>query len=788
MKSLFKKYTPAGGLNKVGKSKKYLDNSTGVEERVKDLLAQMTLEEKVAQLGSVFAGPLAEKGKFDLVKARKELKNGIGQISAPALNADLTPSGVAALTNDIQKFLRENTRLGIPAIMHEECLSGFRAKGATIFPQNIGMASTWEPGLMKRITTVIRRQMKAEGMHQGLAPMIDVTRDPRWGRVEESFGEDPYLVGQMAMAYVRGLQGDDIKQGIVATLKHFAGHGLPEGGLNCSPVHVGSRLFREVYLYPFEKAVKEAGTLSVMNAYHEIDGIPCAASKELLTGILRDEWGFDGLVVSDYFTIDQLMTNHHVARTKGEAAALALKAGLDVELPFTNCYGAPLLEAVKSGAVSIDLLDLSVSRVLAFKFRLEIFENPYVNAKAADKVFDTPDDRALALEAAHKSIILLKNAGNLLPLKKDIRTIAVIGPSADSQRNLLGDYTFASHSAFDVSRDDKTGSETVNWKEKSSTEAKVTSQRVVSVLEGIRAVVKKTTKVIYAKGCDVKGTSKDGFGGAVKAAKSADVAIIVVGDKSGLMPDNTSGEMRDRETLGLPGVQEELVHAVYETGTPVVLVLVNGRPYTMKWLAENIPAIVNAWEPGEEGGRAVADVLFGDYNPGGKLPNTFPLYEGQIPIYYAHKPSGRKKDPWTDYVEGNAQPLYEFGYGLSYTTFAFSNLIIAKDKVPASGTIIIKLDVKNTGKREGDEVAQLYINDVVASVTRPVKELKAFERISLKPGEKKTATFTIPADDLAFYDKNMKRRVEPGMFKVMVGNSSENILLEGEFEVTGKRR
>jgi beta-glucosidase len=770
----------------MSKTGKYRDSSFSPAERAKDLLAQMTLEEKVAQLGSVFSNALQENDKFSSAKGKKELKNGLGQLTAPAINEKLTPEGIAAFNNDVQKYLIEKTRLGIPAIVHEECLSGFRAKGATIFPQSIGTAGTWEPELMQRITTVIRKQMRAVGLHQGLAPMIDVTRDPRWGRCEESFGEDPYLAGEFAKAYVRGLQGNDIKKGIVATLKHFAGHGLPEGGLNCAPVHVGERLFREVYLYPFEQAVKEAGALSVMNAYHELDGIPCAASKELLTDILRGEWGFDGIVVSDYFAIDQIMTYHHAAATRGEAAAQALEAGLDMELPFTNCYGEPLLEAVKSGRVKKATLDLAVKRVLEFKFRLGIFDNPYVNTKLAVNMLDSAADRALALEAAHKAIILLKNEKNLLPLNKDVKTIAVIGPNADSQRNLLGDYTFASHDAFEVKKDDQTGQEAFNWKNKGFDERKVTSQKVVSILEGIKATVKKTTTILYARGCEVKGENKDGFKEAVKAAKAADVAVVVVGDKSGLMPDNTSGEMRDRETLCLPGVQEDLVRTIYETGTPVVLVLVNGRPYTMKWLAENIPAIVNAWEPGEEGGRAVADVLFGDVNPGGKLPNTFPLYEGQIPIFYAHKPSGRKKDVWTDYVEGSAKPLYEFGYGLSYTSFSFTNLKLTPAKVTAKGAVTVTFDVKNTGKRGGDEVAQVYINDIVASVTRPVKELKGFKRISLKAGEKQTVTIKIKAKNLAFYNRKMERKVEPGMFKVMVGNSSANILLEGEFEVTGR--
>jgi beta-glucosidase len=765
--------------------KTYRDSAATVEERVKDLLSQMTLEEKIAQLGSVFAPPLLENGKFAPDKAEKILKNGIGHISAPALTSGLPPQELAALTNDIQKYLLENTRLGIPAIVHEECLNGFRAKGATIFPQNIGLASTWEPDLVGRITSVIRRQMRATGMHQGLAPVLDVARDPRWGRVEETFGEDPYLVGRMGVAYVRGLQGDDIKQGIVATTKHFAGHGLPEGGLNCAPSHIPPRLFREVYLYPFEKAVKEGGVLSVMNAYHEIDGIPCGASEELLTDILRHEWGFDGVVVSDYFAIAQLVTTHKIAAQSGDAARLALKAGLDVELPFTNCYGEPLQKAVASGSVPVAVVDRAVSRILSLKFRLGLFENAYVNPAAAVKIIDTPEDRELALEAARKSIILLKNAGNLLPLNKDIRTIAVIGPNADSQRNLLGDYTFPAHSGYEIKRDEKTGNVELIWKDEDAREGRVATPKVVTILEGIRSAVKKNTKVLYTRGCEVKDALKDGFSEAVKIAKSADVAVVVVGDKSGLMPDNTSGEMRDRAMLGLPGVQEELVRAVYETGTPVVLVLVNGRPYTMKWLAEKIPAIINAWEPGEEGGRAVADVLFGDYNPGGKLPNSFPENEGQIPVYYAHKPSGRKSPLWGDYVDGSAKPTFKFGYGLSYTTFEFSDLTIKPARIPVDGEVIIKVNVENTGKRAGDEVVQLYINDTLASVTRPVKELKAFERIRLKAGEKKTVTFYLPADLLAFYNKKMERKVEPGVFKVMIGNSSANILLESEFEVIG---
>jgi beta-glucosidase len=759
------------------------DSAVTIKKKVKALLSKMTLEEKVAQLGSVMPTPLMVNGKFSLIKAKKILKHGIGHISAPAMISGLPLREVVTLINDIQKYLRENTRLGIPAIIHEECLNGFRAKGTTIFPQNIGLASTWEPELIGRITRVIRRQMRTAGMHQGLAPVLDVARDPRWGRVEETFGEDPYLIARMGVAYIKGLQGDDIKRGIVATTKHFAGHGLPESGLNCAPSHIPPRLFREVFLYPFEKAVKEAGVLSVMNAYHEIDGIPCGASEELLTHILRQEWGFDGVVVSDYFAIAQLETTHHIAADKVDAARLSLQAGLDVELPGINCYGEPLLKAVKSRAVPVALVNRAVARVLSLKFRLGLFENTDVNPEAAIKIIDTPNDRNLALEAAHKSIVLLKNEGNLLPLKKNIRSIAVIGPSANSQRNLLGDYTYPSHARFEIKTDKKTGQPQLIRKDKNRDKDKVDIPEVVTVLEGIKGTVGKNTKVLYAKGCEVKDTSTNGFSEAVKATKSADVAVVVCGDISGLMPDATSGEMRDRSELGLPGVQEELVKAVHATGTPVVLVLTNGRPYTLKWLAEKTPAIIVAWEPGEEGGRAVADVLFGDYNPGGKLPVSFPRNEGQIPTYYYHKPSGRKSAIWQDYVDGSADPLYEFGYGLSYTTFEFSDLIIRPKRVAKDGTVTIKVDVTNTGKRAGEEVVQLYINDVIASVTRPVKELKGFERIHLTPGEKKTVTFRIPAVDLAFYNRNMERKVEPGVFKVMIGRSSADIRQEDEFEV-----
>ena len=757
----------------------YRDASQSVDTRVKDLLSRMTLEEKISQLGSVWSTQVVEDGKFSPAKAERLMNDGIGQISRPAASTRLPAQEVAVLVNEIQRFLIENTRLGIPAIMHEECLNGLMARGATMFPQNIGLASTWEPSLVREITEVIRTQMRAAGLHQGLAPVLDVARDPRWGRVEETFGEDPYLVARMGVSYVKGLQGEDIRKGVIATPKHFAGYGLSEGGLNWAPSHIPPRLFREVYLYPFEKAIKEGGAFSIMNAYQEIDGVPCGASEELLTDILRGEWGFEGIVVSDYVAIDMLQAYHRVAPDKAGAAGLALTAGIDVELPGSDCYAGPLKEQIDKGLVSEELVDRAVSRILRLKLMLGLFENPYVEAGRTARVFDRPDHRKLALEAAQKSIVLLKNEGNLLPLKKKIATIAVIGPNADRWRNLLGDYTYPAsvesaatrRRAADMPQQDK------------DARADQISVPVASILEGIKAKVGADTEVLYAEGCEVNSASQDGFNEAIEAVQAADVAVVVVGGKSGSSLDCTSGESRDRAELCLPGVQEKLVKAVYDTGTPVVVILVNGRPYTLGWIADQIPGIIEAWLPGEEGGNAVADVLFGDYNPGGKLPVSFPERVGQVPVYYGHKRSGGRSQGWGDYVDGSASPAFEFGYGLSYTTFDFSDLRIEPNKVPLGGKLTVKVDVANTGKRAGEEVVQLYTNDRVASVTRPVRELKGFKRVSLEPGETKTVEFELPTELLAFYNKDMELVVEPGAFKVVVGRSFRDSALEGEFEV-----
>ena len=757
----------------------YRDPSKSIDSRTKDLISKMTLDEKIAQLGGIWSFEILEARKFSPKRAEPLLRHGIGQISRPGVATALPPNEMAAFINETQKFLQEKTRLGIPALVHEECLNGFMAREATIFPQIIGIASTWDPELVERMMAITRTQTRAAGVHQGLGPVLDVARDPRWGRVEETFGEDPYLIARMGTAYVKGLQGNDMKKGVAATLKHFVGYGLPEGGLNWAPAHIPPRMLREVYLYPFKEAIEKGGALSVMNAYHEIDGIPCGASTELLTDVLRQEWGFEGIVVSDYFTIDNLQSYHRIAPDKANAASIALTAGIDIELPKYDYYAQPLKEQVKKGVVSEKLIDRAVSRILRLKFMLGLFEDTYVNPEDTARIFDMPDHRKLALEAAQKSLVLLKNEGNILPLDKNIKTIAVIGPNADSQRNLLGDYTYAAHIGLTVMTTSALDATLLGVDAKPDQ----MTVPVVTILEGIKARVSPKTKVLYAKGCEVSDMSKDGFEEATKAAQQADLAVVVIGGKSGLAPDCTCGEMRDSAELLLPGVQEDLVKAIYETGTATILILVDGRPLALGWIVEKIPAIIEAWLPGEEGGNAVADALFGNYNPSGKLPISFPEKVGQVPVYYSHKPSGARSQLWGDYVDASTRPTFEFGYGLSYTTFKLSKLTIEPKRVPLTGKISIKVDIENTGNRSGEEIVQLYINDVVASITRPVKELKGFKRIALEPGETKTVEFELPIETLGFYDKDMKLTVEPGMFKVMVGRSSKDISQKGEFEV-----
>jgi beta-glucosidase len=770
----------------------YHNSERSTEARIVNLLSLMTLQEKVAQLGSFWSFQVLKESvegatsMLDLQKAKTLMEHGIGQVTRIGGATNLTPAQGARFANEIQRYLTTETRLGIPAIIHEECCSGYMARNATCFPQIIGLASTWEPDLAEALAAVVRKQMRAGGAHQGLSPLLDIARDARWGRTEETFGEDPVLTATMGVSFVRGLQGDDWHEGIVATAKHFVGYGRSMGGLNWAPPHIPPRELRDVYLYPFEAAVKEAGLQSVMNAYNELDGVPCTASRELLTDILVDEWGFDGVVVSDYFAIEQLQSFHKISTSKGHSAQMALEAGLDVELPDTDCYGDALIDAVHKGEINEALIDRSVMRVLRHKFLLGLFENPYVDAKAAIKVFDTPEQRGLARTIAQKSMVLLKNEGNLLPLSKDLQRIAVIGPQANNVRHLLGDYAYPCHieSLLEMTQ----GGENVFDIPVSGTPVNLVENFVPiePILAGVRAAVSNHTYIDYAKGCEVTGSDSSGFDEAVAAAAAANVALLFVGGKSGLTDSCTSGEARDRHEINLPGMQQQLVEAVVAAGSPVVVVLINGRPLSISWIDEHVPAILEAWLPGEEGAAAVADVLFGNVSPGGKLPMSFPRDVGQIPVYYSHKPSGGKSHWKETYVNLSNKPLYPFGFGLSYTTFAINNLRQSRVSIAPGESVEISVDVTNTGELAGDEVVQLYVHDEVAALTRPTQELKGFCRVSLGPGEQRTITFTLEANLLGYTGLDMVTILEPGAFKIMIGNASNNILLTGSIGVSGE--
>ena len=744
---------------------------------VKNLLNKMSLEEKVTQLVSISIEELVEGRKISAEKMRSLLRHGVGEITRLAgSRLRFSPREVARMYNEIQRFLVRETRLGIPAIVHEEGLVGLMAPTATVFPIPLALASSWDPDLVHRVATAIREQSMVIGSRQILAPVLDLCREPRWGRCEETYGEDPYLVASMGVAYIKGLQGDDIRQGVVATAKHFAGHGVPEGGRNTAPVHVGEREFRETHLYPFEAAVKEAKVLSVMAAYHEIDGVPCHANKWLLTEVLRNEWGFEGMVVSDYFAVKQLNEIHKVARTCLEAALRAIDAGVDVELPHAECY-PHLIEAVKKGLIDEEVINRAVERVLKIKYALGLFDNPYVDEARVPEKLDSDRYRELAREAARRSIVLLKNSG-VLPITRDVKTIAVVGPNADDPWAMLGDYHYDSHvGAF------------AGWY------GKELSVDVVTVLEGIKRVAgARGVNVLYAKGCDVHSTDTSGFGQALDVAKKADVVVAVMGDRSGLFNTKmfTSGEGVDRASLRLPGVQEELIKELAGLGKPVVLVLINGRPLALSGVADQVSAIVEAWRPGEEGGAAIAEVLFGDYNPGGCLPVSLPYDVGQVPVYYSRKPGGLRHER---YVEYPFKPLFPFGYGLSYTKFTYEQLSVEPSEVRSTeDTIRVSVRVRNIGERTGDDVVQLYISRSYASVTRPLKELKGFKRITLRPGEAEEVVFEVPLELLAYYDRNMKLVVEPGEYEVMIGRNAEEVVLKervsvvGDVKVFGSRR
>jgi beta-xylosidase len=765
----------------------YRDPARPTAERAEDLLGRMSLDEKLAQLGCAWSTELVEDEAFSERRARERLGHGIGQITRIGAATGLRPAESAAFANRIQRFLREETRLGIPALVHEESTAGFCARDADAFPQAIGLAATFDPAAVERMGRVIREQMRAVGARLTLAPVLDVARDPRWGRTEETYGECPYLAARLGVAYVRGVQGDDLTRGVAATGKHFLGYGLSEGGLNHAPAHIGPRELREVFAAPFGAAIREAGLACVMNAYNEVDGLPCGGSRAILEDLLRGELGFEGLVVADYFTILLLIAHHRVAADKGDAAERALRAGLDAELPALDCYGAPLRERIETGAVPVALVDRSVRRVLALKLALGLFERPLVDEAEAGAAYQTPATRALARELAVRSLVLLRNEGPLLPLDPGIRRLAVIGPAADDVRLLQGDYHYPAHAEIVYARAGGP-SGILPRSEGVAFAPGPYFPPMVSLLEGLRAALAPGGEVIHARGCGVTGEDRSGFEEARATARRAEVAVVAVGGKSGLLPDCTSGEFRDAADLGLPGVQQALVEAVVATGTPTVVVLVGGRPLALPWIAEHVPAVLQAWLPGEEGGHAVADVLFGRANPAGRLPVSLPRAVGQVPVYYDHKSGGGRSQMLGDYSDLPVAPLFPFGHGLSYTRFEYGALAVEPASVSAFERVRATVAVHNAGARAGDEVVQLYLRDPVASVTRPVQQLAGFLRVTLAPGETRRVVFEIDPTQLACYDEDLNLVVETGEVEVRVGASSGDIRARGGFRIDGGLR
>ena len=743
----------------------YKNPDLSINERVSDLLSRMTIEEKVAQMICIWGEKkkilLDENGNLTLSNLELYLENGIGQIGRLSDTIpEFSPFAMAELANKLQEYFVERTRLGIPVIIHEECLHGLVAVDATSYPQPIGLASTFNPELIEKIYSMIAQDARSRGVHQALTPVVDVARDPRWGRVEETFGEDPYLVSQMGIAAVKGFQGDAQfreKKHVIATLKHFAAHGQPESGTNCAPVNVSERLLRDTFLFPFKEAITKANALSVMASYNEIDGVPSHASKWLLKDVLRDEWGFKGYVVSDYYAVTELnfreeAISHSLAKDKSEAALLAVNAGVNIELPDPDCYPY-ITELVGSGKLDESVLDELVSSLLKYKFELGLFDDPYVDPDAVINDIRLIQDREIALKAAHETITLLKNESDLLPLDiNNCKTIAVIGPNAD--RVLLGGY---------------------------SGQPKFYS----TVLQGIKEKTGNDHTVLYSEGCKItiNGSWNEDvvtpsdpeedrmlINEAVEIAEKSDVVILVLGGN-----EQTSREawnithLGDRADLNLIGKQNELTEAILKTGKPVVVLLFNGRPNSITYLHDNVPAILECWYLGQETGRAAADVIFGDYNPGGKLPISIPRSAGHIPCYYNYKPSARR-----GYLFDDVSALYPFGFGLSYTTFQFNNLRLEKPDIYLHESLKVSIEVTNTGKYAGEEVVQLYIRDRVSSVTRPVKELKGFKKVMLNPGETRTIELTISPEHLAFTNINMEYVVEPGEFEIMVGSSSRD--------------
>ncbi len=713
-------------------------SENNIEKKIDTLISKMTLDEKIGQLVQIVGVDSCEE---ELIRTAK-----VGSILIGTRNS-------AVENNRIQKMAVDETRMGIPLIFSNDIIHGYY----TIFPVPLAETSSWNPSLVKEACRIAAFESASQGTRWTYAPMVDIARDPRWGRIVEGSGEDPYLGSVFAAARVEGFQGDDLsaKTSIAACPKHYVAYGAAEGGRDYNSVDISERTLREVYLLPFHAAVKR-GAASLMSAFNDLNGIPASANHFILTKILREEWKWDGVVISDYNSIGEIV-NHRIAEDKKEAALKGLLAGVDIDMVGDtidgDVYSPNLKSLVHEGLISEKLVNKSVRNVLRMKFRLGLFENPYTDTEYFKKqeLSKTYKD-SIALQLARESIVLLKNENNLLPLNKKLKRIALIGPLADNDEDPTGGWSGA-----------------------------YKRENVVTVLQGLKNILQDNTEIEYAKGCNFNDSDYTNITAAVAAAENSDVVIMVLGESRGM-----SGEAASKTNLDLPAVQKELMRKIYAAGKPVVLVLMNGRPLTINWISENIPAVIEAWYLGNQAGNAIAQVLFGDYNPSGKLPVSFPRSAGQIPIYYYQKSTGRpfnKDNKFTSkYLDSPNTPLYPFGYGLSYTTFKYSNIKISNEIITKNESTSVSVDIKNNGSREGNEVVQFYIRDEFASVTRPVKELKGFRKIDISPDETKTVKFEIKPDMLSFLDINLNPVVEPGRFTVLIGGNSVD-LISASFEV-----
>ena len=779
----------------------YKNSTNSVEERVEDLLNRMTIDEKVAQLGCYSSMHLLKDDDIDHDHMKLIAPNGIGQLV-------MMSGGVQTLEEKarkiyaIQKYFVEDTRLGIPAIPHIEALSGVMVGEATNFPAAIGQGATWNPEIIEEMTTIIRKELRALGYRQALSPVLDVARDMRWGRVGETYGEDPYLVSAIGTGFIKGLQSDELVDGVVATGKHFLGYANSERGLNLASENITDRKLYEIYAKPFEAAIHEANLYSVMNSYGEIDGVPIVASKEIFIDMLRDTMGFKGCVVSDYTSVERLIEPYKTAINLNDAAIQCLIAGLDVELPVVAAYSQNLVKAVNSGELDICYIDRAVRHVLDTKFRLGLFENPYPDFDAIDGIM-SKESIKVSNDVASESMVLLKNDKGLLPLSKNIKKIAVIGPHGNSYRSMFGGYT--SIGMLDMMIQCADGNNPLfmegiegmmpGAKELFAKLSNIEIEQVIpaqykdikTIKESIESIVDEDVEVRYSRGCGVKDHSKEGFDEAIQLAKDSDIVIMAMGGLYGWGQHCTSGESADSSFIGFYGVQEELIKEINNVNNNIVLVQMGAKPVSSEWVATNIDTIIEAWVPGQEGGCVIANTLFGVNNPGGKLPLTIPRNAAQMPVYYnPPRGTGNGGADGSYYINEDSSPLFCFGHGLSYTKFEYNDITLSSTEVDSTGEIVISVKLTNVGDYDGDEVVQVYFEDINASVVRPIKELVAFKRISVKKGECATIHFKIKMNQLGFYNKEMKFVVEPGHMGVEVGSSSDDIRLTSGFEITGE--